>query len=51
LRSVASSTPSRLVTADRSGDNPTIAPTFRSRFAHPSNRRPIPGANESSTVE
>src|SRR6185503_19953051 len=26
-------------------------PTSRSRFAQPSSRRPIPGANESSTVE
>ncbi len=28
-----------------------MAPTFRSRFAQPSRRLPIPGANESSTVE
>ena len=28
-----------------------MAPGFRSRFAHPSRRRPIPGITESSTVE
>src|SRR6185437_17144049 len=28
-----------------------ITPTFRSRFGQPSSRRPMPGANESSTVE
>ena len=37
--------------ADRSGASATIAPTFRSRLAQPSSRWPMPGANESSTVE
>ena len=35
----------------RFGASDTIAPTFRSRLAQPSSRRPMPGANESSTVE
>ena len=33
------------------GDNAMIAPTFRSRFGHPSSRLPMPGAKELSTVE
>jgi len=33
------------------GDNATIAPTLSERFGHPSRRLPMPGANESSTVE
>src|SRR5262249_20202543 len=50
-RTVASSTPSRFATGDRSGASPITAPTFRSRFGQPSRRRPMPGAKESSTVE
>ena len=36
---------------DRSGASEMIAPTLRSRFGQPSSRLPMPGANESSTVE
>ena len=32
------------------GANAMISPTFKSRFAQPSSRAPMPGANESSTV-
>ena len=35
----------------RLGASETIRPTFRSWFGQPSSRLPIPGANESSTVE
>ena len=48
---VASSTPSRSVNGLRFGASDTIAPTLRSRLAQPSRRLPMPGANESSTVE
>ena len=51
VRTVGSLDRSSVATALRSGDRPTIAPTFRSRFAQPSSRWPMPGANESSTVE
>src|ERR671911_521264 len=33
------------------GDNATIAPMFRSVFAHPSSRLPMPFANDLSTDE
>jgi hypothetical protein len=42
---------SALSASGNAGDSATIAPTFKSRFAHPSSRCPIPGANELSTVE
>jgi len=42
---------SAFVASSNAGDSATIAPTFRSVFAHPSSRFPIPGANESSTDE
>src|SRR2546422_4393960 len=42
---------SALRASGNAGDKATIAPTFKSRFAHPSSRLPIPGANELSTVE
>ena len=42
---------SALVAASSAGERATIAPTFRSVFAHPSSRRPIPVANELSTEE
>ena len=42
---------SALSASGNAGDSATIAPTFRSRFAQPSSRLPIPGANELSTVE
>src|SRR3954447_25851261 len=48
---VSTSVPSRSATGLRLGDNPTIAPTLRSRLGQPSNRRPMPLVNESSTVE
>ena len=48
---VAASTPRRSVKGLRFGASETIAPTFRSLLAQPSNRFPMPGANESSTVE
>ena len=44
-------TPRRLATGVRSGASDAIRPMSRSRFAQPSSRRPIPGWNESSTVE
>src|SRR5262249_38807160 len=44
LRTVDCSTPNRLATVDKSGASAMIAPTLRSRFAHPSSRRPIPGS-------
>ena len=37
--------------AASAGDSAMIAPGFRSRLGHPSSLLPIPGANESSTVE
>ena len=37
--------------ACRLGARETISPTFRSRFAHPSRRCPIPWVRELSTVE
>ena len=39
------------MTGFRLGASETIAPTFRSWLGQPSSRRPIPGANELSTVE
>src|SRR5262249_15760273 len=48
---VSTSTPRRSVNGLRLGASDTIAPTLRSRLAHPSSRLPIPGANELSTVE
>ena len=48
---VAASTPRRSVKGLRFGASETIAPTFRSLLAQPSRRFPMPGANESSTVE
>src|SRR5215475_13416105 len=60
---VASSTCKRLVTGVRLGASPITAPTFKSRFGHPSMRcptQPVPGFGEkpgghilaeSSTVE
>ena len=48
---VSTSTPSRSLNGLRFGAVATIAPTFRSRLPQPSRRLPIPGANESSTVE
>src|SRR5688572_2917212 len=42
---------SAFVASSSAGDSATIAPTFRSFAAHPSRRLPMPGANESSTVE
>src|SRR5687767_4891783 len=42
---------SALVASSRAGDSATMAPTFRSVFAHPSIRLPIDGANELSTDE
>src|SRR5262245_26681043 len=50
-RTVFSSTPSRSANGFSVGAAATIAPTFRSRFGQPSSRRPMPLANESSTVE
>jgi len=49
--SVATSTPSRSVKGIKLGAKDTMAPTFKSRFAQPSSRLPIPGAKDSSTVE
>ena len=51
LLSVATSVLRRLATGWRFGARLTIAPTFKSWFAHPSRRWPMPGANELSTVE
>src|SRR5438045_9408071 len=51
LLSVGTSTPSSVATGWRLGASETMAPTFRSRFGHPSRRLPMPGANELSTVE
>src|SRR5262245_58428820 len=48
---VSASTSRRSVNGLRFGASEMIAPTFRSRLAQPSRRRPMPGANESSTVE
>src|SRR5262249_6557784 len=48
---VAASTPSRSVNGFRLGASETMAPTLRSRLAHASSRLPMPGENESSTVE
>ena len=42
---------SAFVASSSAGESATIAPTFRSVFAHPSRRFPIPGAKESSTYE
>ena len=42
---------SALVASSNAGERATIAPTFRSVFAHPSIRRPMPFAKESSTDE
>jgi hypothetical protein len=50
LRTVASSTPRISENGATLGANAMISPTFRSRFAQPSSRAPMPGANESSTV-
>src|SRR6185503_1623608 len=50
LRTAASSTPSNCANGATLGANAMISPTFRSRFAQPSSRAPIPGANELSTV-
>src|SRR3954454_9795806 len=51
-RTVASSTLSMSATgcSRPGGARLTIAPTFRSRFAQPSSRCPMPGAKESSTA-
>jgi hypothetical protein len=51
LFNVISSTSSRSVSGVLFGASEMIVPTLRSRFGQPSRRRPIPGANESSTVE
>src|SRR5215216_3737720 len=48
---VAASAPRRSVTGLRLGASEITAPTLRSRLAQPSSRRPMPLANESSTVE
>ena len=48
---VSTSVPSRSAIGLRLGDSETIAPTLRSRLGQPSSRRPIPLANELSTVE
>src|SRR6185437_3433557 len=48
---VGRSTPRSEVKGVRSGADPMIFPTLRSRFVHPSSRRPTPKANELSTVE
>ena len=39
------------VAAGSAGESAMMAPGLRSRLGHPSSRLPIPGANESSTVE
>src|SRR5512133_2343873 len=40
-----------LAAAGTAGDSAMIAPGFRSRLGQPSGRLPMPGANESYTVE
>ena len=42
---------SAFVASSSAGDRATIAPTFRSVFAHPSSRLPIPVVKELSTEE
>src|SRR5919204_5879430 len=51
LFSVLTSILSRSVIGFLFGARPTMAPTLRSRFGHPSRRLPIPAAKELSTVE
>ena len=48
---VATSVPRSSLNGERLGASETMAPKFRSRFAQPSKRFPIPGIKESSTVE
>ena len=42
---------SALVASSSAGERATIAPTFRSVFAHPSSRLPMPVVKELSTEE